>query len=83
MSKPPHTTSEQSSASTESQTAILRGAMLKSLSAAQRLVILLRYAEQMTAHEIALAIDMTIDQVERHHDEAVRLLRKSVGLQAA
>jgi DNA-directed RNA polymerase specialized sigma24 family protein len=83
MSNPPKTSPEQSSASPESQTAILRGAMLKSLSAAQRLIILLRYAEQMTATEIALAIDMTIDQVERHHDEAVRLLRKSVGLQAA
>lgn len=83
MSNPPKTIREQSSASTESHTAILRGAMLKSLSAAQRLVILLRYAEQMTANEISLAIDMTVDQVERHHDEAVRLLRESVGLQAA
>lgn len=62
---------------------LLRNAMLKALSGTQRLIILLRYAEQMTTDEIALAIDMTAQQVERHHEEAIRLLRDSVGLQAA
>jgi len=57
--------------------------MLKSLSGVQRLIILLRYAEQMTDAEIAGAVDMTAEQVERHHDEAIRILRDSVGLQAA
>jgi len=83
MQNPPHTSLEHDQAQDQSHTAILRGAMLKSLSAAQRLVILLRYAEQMTTTEIALAVDMTAEQVQRHHDDAVRLLRESVGLQAA
>lgn len=83
MSEPPHTPPSKDSAPEESLNTLLRSAMLKSLSAVQRLVILLRYAEQMTTTEIALAVDMTADQVQHHHDEAVRLLRESVGLQAA
>jgi DNA-directed RNA polymerase specialized sigma24 family protein len=61
----------------------IRDAMLKALSGVQRLVVLLWYAEQMTPAEIAQAVDMTPDQVERHHAEAIRILRDSVGLQAA
>lgn len=61
----------------------IREAMLKTLSSVQRLVLLLWYAEQMTPSEIALAVEMTADQVEHHHAEAVRLLRDSVGLQTA
>ncbi len=83
MPNPPHATHDHDQALEASHTAILRTAMLKSLSAAQRLVILLRYAEQMTTAEIALAVDMTADQVERHLADAIRILRESVGLQAA
>lgn len=87
MQTPPDTTQPKAQPSgqptAETLAPLLRNAMLKSLSGAQRLIILLRYAEQMTVAEIALAVDMTADQVERHHDDAVRLLRDSVGLQAA
>ena len=84
MPTPSDTTTPQHTPTTpEALAPLLRNAMLKSLSGAQRLIILLRYAEQMTTEEIALAVDMTAQQVERHHEEAVRLLRDSVGLQAA
>ena len=80
----PHSPPSVEHASTDAEpTHLLRNAMLKSLSGVQRLIILLRYAEQMTDAEIALAVDMTAEQVERHHAEAVRILRDSVGLQAA
>lgn len=80
----PHSPPSVEHASTGAEpTQLLRNAMLKSLSGAQRLIILLRYAEQMTDAEIAGAVDMTAEQVERHHDEAIRILRDSVGLQAA
>ena len=79
----PHSPPPVETTSSEELAPLLRNAMLKSLSGVQRLIILLRYAEQMTDAEIAVAVDMTAEQVERHHDEAVRLLRDSVGLQAA
>jgi len=80
----PHSPPAVEHASTDVEpTHLLRNAMLKSLSGVQRLIILLRYAEQMTDAEIALAVDMTAEQVQRHHDQAVSILRDSVGLQAA
>ncbi len=71
---------EHASAGAE-PTQLLRNAMLKSLSGAQRLIILLRYAEQMTDAEIAGAVDMTTEQVEppRRSDSDPPRQRRSAG----
>jgi len=59
--------------------AVLKSAILRELSDAERLLIILWYAERMTPEEIAQCLDLTPAQVEKHHEEIMARLRRRVA----
>lgn len=74
-SQPPATDSAQPQLDGEVRDAI-RNAMLHDLSAMERLLVVLWYAERMSAAEIAATLDMTELQVTRAHRLVLTKLRR-------
>lgn len=60
----------------------LRQAVLRDLSAQQRLLLVLWYAERMNETEIALVLETSADVVRRMHQEIVTLLGRSAAAPA-
>lgn len=58
--------------------AMLQRIILHELSAAERLLVLLWYAERMSPVEVALALDLTESQAVSMHDRIVSRLRASL-----
>lgn len=57
---------------------MLRGAFLHELTHSERLLLLLRYAEQMTVAETAVLLNMTHDDVVAAQERLVGRLREHV-----
>ena len=57
---------------------MLQRIILHELSAAERLLVLLWYAERMSPVEVALALDLTETQAVSMHDRIVSRMRSSL-----
>lgn len=58
--------------------ALMQRMILHDLNTAERLLVLLWYAERMSPLEVALALDLTESQAVSMHDRIVARLRQSI-----
>lgn len=71
---PPRTTKARGTSGVQSESIAIRDAILRDLTATERLLVVLRFAEGLTVHEIAEVLGRPTQEVERRIDRVIALL---------
>ena len=71
---PPRNPKARGTSGVQSESIAIRDAILRDLTATERLLVVLRYAEGLTIQEIAEVLGRPVQEVERRIDRVIALL---------